>query len=356
MATSGGFWRRPQSLPWRRVLFQVHLWTGLAIGLYILVISVSGSAIVFRRELDKALCPQIIMVAPHGQRLSPAQLTLAAQRVFHRIPRFNPALVRIRGARVAGAAIEVWYPFAGGRGRVERLIDPYSGRDLGDTVACEPPVIGRIADLHDELLGGETGTAINGAGALLLTLMCLSGSILWWPGRSRWQRSLTVRAGVGWRRFVWDLHSMLGFWLFALLLMWAVSAIYLAFPNSFYDIGDFLAAHGIGTRRGHRLDVFIDWMVRLHFGRSFGGEIKVLWVLLGLAPGALILTGGLMWWNRVVRRVMGRGGESANESAGESAAQGAGEATSPAGAPLPPAVPVLPASAVPAGSPLAAPP
>jgi len=43
------FWKqwvdRPQNLWLRRALFQVHLWTGIAIGIYIAVISVTGSAI-----------------------------------------------------------------------------------------------------------------------------------------------------------------------------------------------------------------------------------------------------------------------------------------------------------------------
>ena len=40
----------------RRALFQVHLWTGLAGGLYILAICLSGSAIVFRLEMNRAFC------------------------------------------------------------------------------------------------------------------------------------------------------------------------------------------------------------------------------------------------------------------------------------------------------------
>lgn len=312
MTIAGGYWRRPQSVRWRRALFQVHLWTGLALALYVVFISLTGSAIVFRREMDAALCPRIVMVQPHGPRLSNAQLTAAAQRVFRRVRHFNPALVQVRSPRVPGAAVEAWYR-VGNRGRLQRLIDPYSGKDLGDAAPCEPAFVAVIADLHDELLGGESGTAINGAGAVALTLMCLTGIVLWWPGQSRWRRSLHVRRGVGWRRFIWDLHSMVGFWLFALLSMWSFSAIYLAYPNAFYDVGDFLSAHGIAFAGGHRLDVFIDWMVRLHFGRSFGTGIEVLWVLLGLAPCVLIVTGGLMWWNRVIRKTMGRSGERVPE-------------------------------------------
>ena len=42
------FWkqwlRRPQSLWLRKAIFQIHLWTGIGLGIYVLLISVSGSA------------------------------------------------------------------------------------------------------------------------------------------------------------------------------------------------------------------------------------------------------------------------------------------------------------------------
>ncbi len=37
----------------RRALFQVHLWTGLAVGLYALAISVSGSILVYAPQLGE---------------------------------------------------------------------------------------------------------------------------------------------------------------------------------------------------------------------------------------------------------------------------------------------------------------
>jgi uncharacterized iron-regulated membrane protein len=43
-------------------------------------------------------------------------------------------------------------------------------------------------------------------------------------------------------------------------------------------------------------------MAPLHFGNWGGLPVKVLWCLLGLAPGTLGATGFLMWWNRVLRR------------------------------------------------------
>jgi uncharacterized iron-regulated membrane protein len=304
---AGGFVRAPQSVWLRRALFQLHLWTGIGVGLYIFVVCLSGSAIVFRRELDKALCPQTIMVKPVGRRMTDAQLLAAARAAFPRA-RLRPT-IQIRGPRVPGAAVEVWYLLGRG-GRLERLFDPYTGKNLGDTVACEPAFISWIADLHDNLLGGDTGQLVNGAGALLLTLMCLTGAVIWWPGVGRWRRSMTLRWNTNWRRFTWDLHSVFGFWLLLLVLMWAVSGIYLGFPDFFYDFGQYLAAHAGGPVIQHRLNVLIDWLVRLHFGRSFGQTVKTLWVVLGLAPCALFVTGALMWWNRVLRRSIGRSGEA----------------------------------------------
>jgi hypothetical protein len=41
----------------------------------------------------------------------------------------------------------------------------------------------------------------------------------------------------------------------------------------------------------------------LHFGNFGGNKLKVAWVVLGLAPGLLFLTGTLMWINRKIRKL-----------------------------------------------------
>jgi uncharacterized iron-regulated membrane protein len=139
-----------------------------------------------------------------------------------------------------------------------------------------------------------------------VALLCLTGAVIWWPGRSRWWRSMTLHRHVTWQRFTWDLHSALGFWMCAGMLLWAVSGIYFAFPNVFGDLGDFLVAHAPGQVSSERIDDVIDAIATLHFGRAFGPWVKVLWVLLGLAPAALLVTGALMWWHRVVRKAIAR--------------------------------------------------
>ena len=265
----------------RRALFQVHLWLGIGIGLYILMISLSGSAIVFRREMDRSFCPSIVMVTPSGPRMTDAQLEARAQAAYRGT---EPRRIEIRGPRVPGAATEIWY--VGGTVTQERLFNPYTGEDLGDPVACEPALVTLLAEFHDRLLGGRTGLLVNGLGASVVTLMCITGAVIWWPGRGHWWRKMSLRRGVGWRRFIWDLHNMLGFWLFLLIVLWALTGIYFAFPMLFQSLGDDALA----------------LLVRVHFGRTFGFPVKVAWAFLGLVPCVLFITGVVMWWNRVVRR------------------------------------------------------
>jgi uncharacterized iron-regulated membrane protein len=235
-------------------------------------------------------------------------------------------------------ATEVWMEH--GKERVQRLFDPYTGADLGDSVPQAIRVAAWLAKLHTDLLYGDNGRKVNGIGAIFLTLLCVTGLIVWWPGAMSWRRNLAIDFRSNWKRLNWDLHSAIGFWSFALIFMWAITGVYLAFPLPFQKIinhystliqyalpedvtlapaapaGFVLAddakapapqgksfAYGKGRRppiRRSAGDNFIRWIYYLHFGNFAGNKTKALWVALGLLPVVLFVTGAIMWWNRVL--------------------------------------------------------
>jgi len=206
----------------RKAFFQVHLWTGIGIGLYLLVIAVTGSILVFRVELSRVATP----------------------RAF---------------------AVLSW-----------------------------------LIDLHDNLLGGRSGRVVNGIGGLLLMLLCVTGAVVWWPGVKAWRRSLLLQRHVGWKRFNWNLHSVMGFWSVVFLFMWALTGAYLVFQERLSPVID--AAFPYNAQFDLRpIDTVVIWLGRLHFGRYGGLPMKAAWAVLGLAPAALFVTGAIMWWHRVVR-------------------------------------------------------
>lgn len=293
-----GWLDRPQRRRLRRALFQVHLWLGVALGLYIVLISVSGSAVVFRRELNLWLVPHRVAVID-GARLSKAQLGAVAQSIY---PDYEIGRVGESPRRDRPVSIELR---RGGESK-ERLFDPYTGRDLGDSYPRLLRAVEWLVSLHDDLLSDQLGRRINGICAALVVGLVATGAVIWWPGRRRWLMSVVPKRGANAPRFMWQLHSVIGFWSFALLAIWALTGIYFAFPEPFEwlldvfddDISDF-------HRPGEWL---LLGMIKLHFGRFGGLGVRVLWTLLGLLPAVLFVTGFTLWWRRVVRRRLSRFG------------------------------------------------
>ncbi|MGB7218905.1 MAG: PepSY-associated TM helix domain-containing protein [Vicinamibacterales bacterium] len=279
----------------RKALFQIHSWAGIGVGLYVLVVSLTGSLLVFRQEYYAFFRPGSTLAPQSGERMTVDALTEAAERLYPGA-QINRVIVRRRGPQQAA---DVYLERDGQS--LHRLFDPYTGADLGD---AEPPatrLFEQVVDLHDNLFAGRRGRLVNGVGALCLTLLCLSGAVIWWQGGKTWYRGLLLRWRVNWKRLNWDLHSALGFWSLAFIFMWAVSGVYLVFPEPFNQVVDFLQppTEDAAVRAG---DDALAWLARLHFGRFAGLKTKMLWGTLGLVPPVLFITGGVIWWNRVIRR------------------------------------------------------
>jgi uncharacterized iron-regulated membrane protein len=167
--------------------------------------------------------------------------------------------------------------------------------------------------LHDNLLGGTTGRTVNGVGAVLFLGLGITGAIVWWPGVRRVGRSMVPGRPAKSTQFARRLHIALGFWSFALILVWAITAVYFAFPDLFERTIDYFDADLTDAERpGAEL---LRTLVNLHFGRAWGMTVKVVWVAIGLLPAVLFVTGGITWWARVVRQ-RAAGGAAAIEHSG----------------------------------------
>src|SRR5436853_103808 len=197
-----GFWMQPKRTFLRRALFQIHLWTGIAVGLYMVFISLTGSAVVFRRDLNQSYLGNLPAkdVAADAKRLTEDQFRAAVRRQF--------------------------------------------------------------------------------------------------PGYTVTRLAISRRS---WKRINFDLRAALGLWGLLILFLWGVSGIYFGCPDPFLKFVDYFdrTTNTAGQRGG---DVFIAWMVRMHFGRYGGMGVRITYVIIGLLPAVMFITGAVMWWNRVLRR------------------------------------------------------
>ena len=291
--------RCPQQIWLRRALFQIHLWAGIGIGLYIVVVSVTGSVVVYRNELYRLATPTPVIVAVRGPFLTDERLSEAARAAY---PGFT--VVHLYRPRKVDRPVDIWLEH-GAEAR-KRLFDPYTGADLGNSVAPAITFVSSLVDLHDNLMGGATGRMLNGIGGILTVVLGLTGLVLWWPGVQHWRRGLTLRRRVGWKRFNWDLHSVLGFWTLGFVVLFGATGVYLSFPASFAALADRLEPPTDANAGTRVVDGVMYWFAYLHFGRFGGGTTKALWAAFGLAPVALFVTGTLMWWNRVLSPIAPR--------------------------------------------------
>jgi uncharacterized iron-regulated membrane protein len=283
--------RQPQLLRWRRFVVQLHLWIGLALGLYLVVLSVSGSLSVLRPDVHRWFVPRTVAV--EGTRLAGDALEDAVRRVY---PGYEVTNVFER--RRPDTPVMVTLQRNGET--VERLFDPYAARDLGLTYPPITEAIEWVVDLHDNLLAGTTGRTVNGVGALLFLALTITGAVVWWPGVGRVGHSMVPGKPAKSARFARRLHNALGIWMLALIFVWAITAVYFSFPDPFEWTIDYFDGDLTDDRRPG------DWLMRalvnIHFGRSWGMTVKYIWVVLGLVPAVLFITGGITWWVRVVRK------------------------------------------------------
>jgi uncharacterized iron-regulated membrane protein len=282
------------------------LWSGIAVGLYILMISVTGSVLVYSNELYRAATAQPIISSASGPRLTDDQLKQTATRLY---PGYRVANI-VRSDNL-DQAIDVW--LRRGNESKKRLFDARSGSDLGDSVPTGIRLVSKLIDLHDNLFAGPTGRKVNGMGALAVLVVAATGLVIWWPGIKTWRRSLALRRSVGWKRLIWHLHSMIGFWSLGFVLIFAVSGVYLGNPELFQDLADRIDPPTAANAGFRIVDGVIYWLAYLHFGRINGIGIpcsgpglcdqttKAIWAIFGLAPAVMFVTGAIMWWNRVLR-------------------------------------------------------
>ena len=355
----------------RRALFQVHLWTGVLVGLYVFVVCVTGAALVFRIDLQRALHPELFTPDP-GVEADPATILENVRDAF---PDW-----RVSGIDAPTTARPTYLAYVVNDERfLTLLVDPASARVLGELP--ERSFVRTIQDLHFDLLAGRTGRAVNGIGAMLMLGMCLTGLVIWWPGVASWRRGCTIDFRRNWKRVNWDLHSATGIWTMALIVMWSATGIYFAFPSQFRSavnavssltvvrtpqsdpsgaaasrptwreqiarakerVPDQFVARvippaneraaflvmfspvkpsplggvemtsvyldqytGAALTEAARTppsagDVIMNWLAPLHVGNFGGTGVRVAWLVLGLAPPLLFVTGFIMWWTRVVR-------------------------------------------------------
>jgi len=311
---------------WRRLAIRLHLWGGLLTGPFLLVLGLSGGALVFRTEIE-SLESTTPVVASARQPAASLDAVVAIARTRH--PTAEPYALRIPSAPGRPYRVEL----RASRQHLEIAVDPSTLQIVGGR-AAERSVMVAVRSLHAGLHAGRLGAVVVGLLGLWLVVESLTGLWLCWPSVRRRPR---VAGGapierVGSR----GLHRLVGGASLALGVVITLTGVVLA-PSPARTVSglsrlDVIAARAAASRpgakitaliardgdavrvettagavivdreTGHvarapssetRLDVW-DWIARLHYGDFAGWVSRVAYALVGLGLCLLSITGYLI--------------------------------------------------------------
>ncbi|MGH3144949.1 MAG: PepSY-associated TM helix domain-containing protein [Rubrobacter sp.] len=226
--------REPTRSLVRRPILWVHLWTSLLVGLFVLVITLSETALVFRDQTDR------LIFYPEMYRETPGAFTTSIEEAFGIAEREYPDM-QVDGIYVPEVMSGVYGVdmFDDQGSHAFATIDPATGEVLGESGdAYTEGFNGFMTKLHFYLFAGdigltdEIGLKVVSIVGIALLVMLVTGVYLWWPGLRRWVSGFRVR----WRgdRYArnYDYHKVIGIITVPVLALIALTGVTFGFHET----------------------------------------------------------------------------------------------------------------------------
>jgi len=212
----------------------LHLWLGLASGIVVIILSITGCILVFEQEIKSISSPWLFAEKPTGGViLPPSKLYLA-----------------VRKALPDKEIHSIWYH--GEHQSAAVTID-------GDSVAYLNPYTAKLIDLvhHEDFfdfvdeghrrlwLPDKIGKQVIGWSTFTFFILLLTGLVLWWP--KKWnkkgkEQSFKIKWKAKFKRLNYDLHNVLGFYALLLALVMCITGLMMSF--SWFNKGVYWLAGG----------------------------------------------------------------------------------------------------------------
>lgn len=200
-----------------RTIWRWHFYAGLFVLPFILILSASGAAYLFKPQIDRWEESAFRNLDANGAVSANAQLRAAIEA------HPGSTFYHYRLPEVAGDAAAIHLALADDKGMRDVFVSP-QGKVLG-SLDPESRITNLIAKFHGSLFAGTAGDMLVELAASWAIVMVLTGLFLWWPeGRGL--------AGVVWPRFSlkgrswWkDLHAVTGFWVSGLVMALLLSGL-----------------------------------------------------------------------------------------------------------------------------------
>ncbi|MGK7390184.1 MAG: PepSY-associated TM helix domain-containing protein [Candidatus Cyclobacteriaceae bacterium M2_1C_046] len=218
----------------RKIFRLTHLFIGLVAGLIVFIEAITGALWVFNQEIEGLFTDEIKIEQQDIPKVTPTRVKEIAQQ---EIPGKNiHGVLYNKGAE----PIEVIFYEEEPEFYYSIFLNPYDGEVLKheDHFKGFFPF---ILDGHLHLwLPHDIGEPVVAYGTLLFLISIITGIVLWWPKNKKGRKQrfkLAWKPTTRWRRKNFDLHTVLGFYVSALAIIFVITGLVMSlewFNTLFY--------------------------------------------------------------------------------------------------------------------------
>lgn len=218
----------------------LHRWLGLLSGLVVVILGITGAIFAFQYEAKEWSRSDLIQrETPIEDRLPLVMLmdraeqtldlpTLAYGLTTYRDPSRNWSVLSFQRGEPS------WTYFGSIEDYRTLYLDPVSGEAVG-IVDETNDLFQIIKAIHwSLLLATPIGQPIVVWSTIIFLVLLLSGLLLWWPrkwNRTGRTRSFTIQWKARFKRVVYDLHNVLGFYTLLLLFVIGFTGLFWMYPG-----------------------------------------------------------------------------------------------------------------------------
>lgn len=206
----------------------MHLAAGLAGGLVIFVMSVTGALLAFERQTIEFFERDVRYVKP-----APTAAKLSPQRVIDRVKEQRPD-AKPSAMTISSEPNAAWLFNLGREGLF--YADPFTGDIVGEGNKAVRGAMTELRNWHRyvALSGDERpiGKALTGASNLLFLFLAISGIYIWFPRNLVWKAIKPVlwfRTGLRGKARNFNWHNTIGFWTSLFLIVFTLTATVISY-------------------------------------------------------------------------------------------------------------------------------
>lgn len=232
----------------KRIIYKLHLWLSLPLGILIVLICLSGATLVFKNEIRNALgMPKV--VAPHAMN------------------------------KANGGDAPHSFSRTNGSGKPHSVNVTSADAPYGTTKKRD--FFSYVTKFHTGLMMGTTGKVIVTYTTLLFAFILVSGMWICWPHNGKQlKKRLSVSTGKGKKKLLYDMHVSLGWWVAVWLLLLAVTGL------------------GFGLKLIPKGSELMGMFHELHVG-SWGGTVtKAITFAVSIIGASLPITGYWLFFKK----------------------------------------------------------